>query len=42
MNQSDREIIISIVTRAFEENPRAQAMIKKKKLKSMYGSWNEN
>jgi hypothetical protein len=30
MNQSDRDIIISIVTRAFEENPRAQAMMKRK------------
>jgi hypothetical protein len=30
MNQSDREIIISIVTRAFEQNPRAVAMMKKK------------
>lgn len=29
MNKSDRDIIISIVTRAFEENPRVQAMIKK-------------
>jgi len=28
MNKEDREIVISIVTRAFEENPRAQAMIK--------------
>ncbi len=30
MNQSDRDIIISMVTRAFEENPRAQAMMKMK------------
>ena len=30
MNQTDREIIISIVTRAFEQNPRAVAMMKKK------------
>lgn len=30
MNPSDREIIISIVTSAFEQNPRAMAMIKKK------------
>ena len=30
MNKADREIIISIVTRAFEQNPRVQAMIKKK------------
>jgi len=30
MNQSDREIIISIVTRAFEQNPRAVAMMKKR------------
>lgn len=29
MNKSDRDIIISIVTRAFEENPRVQTMIKK-------------
>ena len=28
MSKSDRDIIISIVTRAFEENPRAQAMMK--------------
>ena len=28
MNQADRDIVISIVTRAFEENPRAQAMMK--------------
>ncbi len=30
MEKSDREIIISIVTNAFEQNPRAQAMMKKK------------
>ena len=30
MDRTDREIIISIVTRAFEQNPRAQAMMKKK------------
>lgn len=30
MNKSDREIIISIVTRAFEQNPRAVTMMKKK------------
>jgi len=30
MNQTDREIIISIVSRAFEQNPRAVAMMKKK------------
>ena len=30
MNQTDREIIISIVSSAFEQNPRAQAMMKKK------------
>lgn len=30
MNESDREIIISIVTRAFEQNPRAVTMMKKK------------
>lgn len=30
MDKTDREIIISIVTRAFEQNPRAQAMMKKK------------
>ena len=30
MNQTDREINISIVTRAFEQNPRAVAMMKKK------------
>ena len=30
MHKTDREIIISIVTRAFEQNPRAQAMMKKK------------
>lgn len=30
MNKSDREIVISIVTRAFEQNPRAQAMMKKR------------
>jgi hypothetical protein len=29
MNQTDRDIIISIVTRAFEQNPRAMAMMKK-------------
>jgi hypothetical protein len=28
MTKSDRDIVISIVTRAFEENPRAQAMMK--------------
>jgi len=30
MDRTDREIIISIVTRAFEQNPRAQAMMKQK------------
>lgn len=30
MNQTDREIVISIVSGAFEQNPRAMAMIKKK------------
>lgn len=30
MNQTDREIIFSIVSRAFEQNPRAMAMVKKK------------
>ena len=30
IDQADREIILSIVSRAFEENPRAQAMMKKK------------
>jgi len=30
MNKSDRDIIISIVSNAFEQNPRAQAMMKKK------------
>jgi hypothetical protein len=30
MNKSDRDIIISIVTRAFEENPRALAMMKRR------------
>ncbi len=30
MNQTDRDIIISIVSRAFEQNPRAVAMMKKK------------
>lgn len=30
MNQTDREIIISIVSNAFEQNPRAMAMMKKK------------
>jgi len=30
MTQSDRDIIIGIVTHAFEQNPRAQAMMKKK------------
>jgi hypothetical protein len=30
MEKSDRNIIISIVTNAFEQNPRAQAMMKKK------------
>lgn len=29
MNQTDRDIVISIVTRAFEQNPRAVAMMKK-------------
>ena len=29
MNQTDRDIVISIVTRAFEQNPRAMAMMKK-------------
>lgn len=29
MNQADRDIVISIVTRAFEQNPRAVAMMKK-------------
>ena len=28
MNKEDRDIVISIVTRAFEENPRAQTMMK--------------
>lgn len=28
MTKSDRDIVISVVTRAFEENPRAQAMMK--------------
>jgi len=28
MTNSDRDIVISVVTRAFEENPRAQAMMK--------------
>jgi len=30
MNPTDREIIISIVSNAFEQNPRAMAMVKKK------------
>ena len=30
MNPSDREIIISIVTNAFEQNPRVMSMVKKK------------
>lgn len=30
MNQADRKIVISIVSRAFEQNPRATAMMKKK------------
>jgi hypothetical protein len=30
MNPTDREIIISIVTNAFEQNPRVMAMVKKK------------
>ena len=30
MEKSDRDIVISIVTNAFEQNPRARAMIKKK------------
>jgi len=30
MNKSDRDIVISIVSRAFEQNPRAVAMMKKK------------
>ena len=30
MKQSDRDIIIRIVSNAFEQNPRAQAMMKKK------------
>ena len=30
MNQTDQEIIISIVSNAFEQNPRAMAMMKKK------------
>jgi len=30
MNQTDREIIISIVTNAFEQNPRVMSMVKKK------------
>jgi hypothetical protein len=30
MNQTDREIIISIVSSAFEQNPRVMAMVKKK------------
>jgi hypothetical protein len=30
MNQTDREIILSIVTSAFEQNPRVMAMVKKK------------
>ena len=30
MNQTDREIIISIVSSAFEQNPRAVAMMRKK------------
>ena len=31
MNKSDREIVISIVTRAFEQNPRVQAIMRKTK-----------
>jgi len=30
MNKTDRDIVISVVARAFEQNPRAQAMMKKK------------
>lgn len=30
MNKTDRDIVISIVSRAFEQNPRAVAMMKKK------------
>jgi len=30
MNQSDRDIIITIVTNAFEQNPRVMSMVKKK------------
>ena len=30
MNQTDREIIISIVSNAFEQNPRVMSMVKKK------------
>lgn len=30
MNQTDREIIISVVSRAFEQNPRMLAMLKRK------------
>jgi len=30
MEKSDRDIIISIVSKAFEENPRIQAMMKKR------------
>jgi chaperonin GroEL (HSP60 family) len=30
MNQADREIIISIVSRAFEQNPRMLAMLKRR------------
>ena len=30
MNQTDRDIIISIVTNAFEQNPRVMSMVKKK------------
>jgi hypothetical protein len=30
MNKADRDIVISIVTSAFEQNPRAQAIIKQK------------
>ena len=35
MNQTDRDIIISIVTRAFEQNPRAVAMMKKNPARSV-------
>jgi len=30
MNQTDRDIVISIISSAFEQNPRAQAIMKKK------------